>query len=204
MARHTETADSPPKGCNSPRGFWPNPNKEMFYKAKTPPWEVPKRRKTRGNRMHYIYDLTGEELVCMKRGEITTENKFELLDENPRTTSPSRKKREDEPWNSLKSSGGTYDGARHSKNILYPSYDSFMRSRGDFDNDYDKDINCMYINKYNFCSGYFPEFITLDDNVAYDFSKINNDPNYYYLYTKNNKYLKQVSNYNSKYDGEYF
>ena len=204
MARHTTTYDSPPKGCKSPRGFWPNPDEEMFYKARTPPWEVPNRRKTRGNKINYVYDLTGEELIYMKSGEVTTKNKFELLEETSSSTEPSRKKREETPLKSLKSSEGTYDDnevRNYSRNILYPSYDDFMSNRGDCD---DNNINYMYTNKYNFCSGYFPEFITLDNDVAYNFSKMNNYSNYYYLYTNNNKYLKQLSNCNSRYDGKYF
>ena len=192
-----------PRGATLQEGSGPTQMRNGFIRPKPPPWEVPKRRKTRGNKIDYIYDLTGEELIYMNGGKVTTENKFDLLDEDPSTINPSRKKKEDEPWKSLKSSEGTYVGTRYSKNILYPTYDSFMRSRGDFDYD-DKEISFMYVNKYNFCSGYFPEFITLDDKVAYNFSKMNNDSNYYYLYTNNNKYLKQLSNYKSKYDGKYF
>ena len=37
MARHTSTNDLPIKNLKSPKGFWPNPDEEMFYKARTPP-----------------------------------------------------------------------------------------------------------------------------------------------------------------------
>ena len=105
---------------------------------------------------------------------------------------------------SLESSEGKLVESKGSKNILHSSLDNFMNSRSMYDFEYDKDLNFMYTNKYNFCSGYFPEFITLNDNLSYNLSENNSDFNYYYLYTKNGKYLKQLSNCNSRYDGKYF
>merc|ERR1711895_170029 len=79
---------------------------------------------------------------------------------------------------------------------------------------FDNSISMMYNNKSNMCSGYFPEFIldpyldnfNLNDN---DVSK-NGPPNfntyidYYYPHVKGNKYSKQISNANSKYNNSYF
>ena len=173
MAKHTSTCNLLSKGFESPKRFWPNPDEEMFYKARTPPWEVPTRRKTRGSKVKFLYDLTGKNIMYMNSGEVTTSNKFELLDLEEDTssstdhesTSPSRKKREEL---SLKSSEGElFDTGflNNSENTLYSTYDDFMSTRSNL---VDDNINYMYTNKYNFCSGYFPEFITLDNNNAYN------------------------------------
>ena len=75
MARHTPTDSLLFYGNKSPEGFWPNPNKEMFGKNKTPPWQVPTRRKASGYRKrNYFYDLNEEKIIFTKGGEITTEN----------------------------------------------------------------------------------------------------------------------------------
>ena len=65
----------------------------------------------------------------------------------------------------------------------------------------------MYEKNKKFCSGYFPSFITLDDDKYYQISNNTNPDNIknnYYLKIKNNKYLKQLVNKNSKYNYEYF
>ena len=49
----------------------------------------------------------------------------------------------------------------------------------------------MFCKRINFCSGYFPEFITLDNNITYELS--NSDD-----------YLKQIANCKSKYNSKYF
>merc|ERR1712055_150816 len=63
----------------------------------------------------------------------------------------------------------------------------------------------MRENKH-FCSGYFPSFITIH-NPIYDTLSHNNPSgnisNKYYLKIKNGRYLKQISNENSKYNIEY-
>ena len=64
----------------------------------------------------------------------------------------------------------------------------------------------MYEKNKNFCSGYFPSFITIND-LKYTLISQNNHPSNisdnYYLKTQNNKYLKQVINKHSKYNLEY-
>ena len=57
--------------------------------------------------------------------------------------------------------------------------------------------------KKKFCSGYFPDFITLNDPLYYQLSN-SNKHNFYYLNVKNGKYLKYLSNKKSKYDNHYF
>ena len=65
----------------------------------------------------------------------------------------------------------------------------------------------MYEKNKNFCSGYFPSFITLD-NEKYNMISLNINPDNifdnYYLKTKGNKYIKQIINNKSKYNFEYF
>ena len=60
----------------------------------------------------------------------------------------------------------------------------------------------IYGNKYNLCSGYFPDYIPLDDNA---FTKLysDNDTPKYYPYIFNGRYLKQIYNSNSKYNYNY-
>ena len=86
---------------------------------------------------------------------------------------------------------------------------SFSESSS-FDNYMIVNSNCIDDNNYflynknkNFCSGYFPDFITLNDNSYYQLSNENNH-NFYYLYVKDGKYLKYLSNINSKYNNQYF
>ena len=61
----------------------------------------------------------------------------------------------------------------------------------------------VYEKNKNFCSGYFPSFITIND-LKYNLISQNNYPinitDNYYLKTQNNKYLKQVINKHSKYN----
>ena len=61
----------------------------------------------------------------------------------------------------------------------------------------------MYKRNKDFCSGYFPDFITLDDPMYYQLSNSNNH-NFYYLKIHNGKYLKYLSNKSSKYNNLYF
>merc|ERR1711874_598200 len=60
---------------DSPKGFWPHPEKENFYKLQTPPWKVPKKRKFRGG----LSKSKEFEPNKSKGGEITTHNRFNLL-----------------------------------------------------------------------------------------------------------------------------
>ena len=93
------------------------------------------------------------------------------------------------------------------RDITYASYDDY------FFNNYIlhksatykviKYIMSLYSNKYNLCSGYFPDFIPLDKNVFNDLYSDNDFPKYY-PYIFNGKYLKQISNSESKYNNKYF
>ena len=76
---------------SSPEGFWPNLDKEFFYKTQTPPWLLPKKRKTKGDTPKYYFDLTDEELKWEQSGEVTTSNRYELLDQEDTPARPSCK-----------------------------------------------------------------------------------------------------------------
>ena len=71
------------------------------------------------------------------------------------------------------------------------------------------DSNCynyVYEKNKNFCSGYFPSFIILPIkkfNLISQNNQINNISNNYYIKINEGKYLKQVTNPNSKYDLNY-
>ena len=79
-------------------------------------------------------------------------------------------------------------------------FDSNVLNDINSNNEYSYD--CIRENKH-FCSGYFPSFITIS-NPKYDLISQNshsgNISNNYYLKIKNGRYLKQISNENSKYN----
>ena len=62
---------------NSPKGFWPNPDQEPFHKCQTPPWEVPRKRKTGGLKSRYNHSANNESESDHEK--IVTRNKFYLL-----------------------------------------------------------------------------------------------------------------------------
>ena len=82
-------------------------------------------------------------------------------------------------------------------------YDLYDPNDLNFTNNYS--YNYIEENK-DFCSGYFPSFITIS-NPKYDLISQNNLPsnifNNYYLKTKNGQYLKQVTNEHSRYNLNY-
>merc|ERR1712179_394005 len=213
----------------SPEGFWPNPDKELFYKVQTPRWLIPKKRKTKGDTSNYFYDLTDEELKWEQGGEITTSNRYKLLEDTPARptcvegTPISRKN--DLPDFSLRFSFKEFLPCKaresvinnkhvkidlNSKNenskfitrgsVMDYSFDSFMNDKNKVNNNSN---HFMYQNKYNLCTGYMPSFISQDCNEGYEFTKGNNQ-SLYYLYTKDGKYLKPLSNNVSKYNNMYF
>ena len=220
-----------PRSPRSPVGFWPNPDKEYFYKVQTPPWAIPRKRKPKGDSQEFYYDLSDEELKWKHSGEITTSNRFELLSQEDICFSltskediPSPSKKNKSKFNSMQapdfrsnfcfSDNNTCD----TQNSVYENYvdtgnkfitqNSVMnKSFKDFMLTKDKLLNnnshYMYSNKHNFCSGYSPDFITLDSIDGYNFSK-GSDYSHYYLYVNNNMYLKPLSNPVSKYDNNYF
>ena len=189
---------------NSPKGFWPHPGEEQFYRLQTP-WRVPMKRKSRG-RSSYYYDHKLESVQYKKCEEVITCNRFQILTEEDSTstkTSPQEDMISKEEDNLL------FQQEIESEHI-YPtgvtefsesnSLNKFMLT----DNMYPNNNNFyMYKSNKKFCSGYFPDFITLNDPMYYQLSN-NNNHNFYYLKTQNGKYLKYLSNKSSKYDNLYF
>ena len=179
-------------------GFWPHPEKENFNKRQAP-WKVPKKRKSKGKYYHY-YDHSKESVQFTVGAEVTTSNRFQVLTEEdslanqifpPEEVSPP----EERMFADIQTQP--------------PEETSFSEERSFFDF-MNKDNKCINNNNYflfernkNFCSGYFPNFITLDDELYYHMSN-NINHNYYYLREKNEKYLKYLSNNKSKYNNEYF
>ena len=242
MARHH--LNSPiPKSTGSPEGFWPNPVKEMFYRAQTtPPWLLPKKRKTKGDvSKFYFYDLLDEELIWDDCGEVTTSNRYKMLEDNPTVTpctdSTSRKKNKLPKLSNLKNSVSpdfslrfdfkdylpcttqeSVSSSKHVKfdlcsnnndddnnfitqeSVLNSSFNSFMINK---DKLQDSNNHYMYLNKSNLCTGYMPSFISHDSSEGYEFSKGSNQ-SHYYLYTRDGKYLKPLSDNVGKYNNVYF
>ena len=71
MARHDDL-------YISPKGFWPNPDQEPFYKCQTPPWEAPRKRKSGGAKSRYA-DLNNMMNAMNLGEEIITRNRYDLL-----------------------------------------------------------------------------------------------------------------------------
>ena len=174
---------------SSPGGFWPDPDKEGFYRNDNHPWEVPRKRKPRGSKESYYYfDMTTGETVMNRRKIPEDQNRFALLDPDFEENPPVCSYRLD--------SGDT----------LFQSYDNlFYNINARFDV---PDCYTCFVksNKINVCSGYFVDFISLDD--------VNNYDNYndtkgveFYKYnplTKSNLHLKQLASSESKYNIKYF
>ena len=82
-------------------------------------------------------------------------------------------------------------------------YDLYDPNDLNFTNNYS--YNCIKENK-DFCSGYFPSFITIS-NPKYDLISQNSHSGNifknYYLKTKNGQYLKQITNEHSRYNIDY-
>ena len=215
----------------SPVGFWPNPDKEYFYKVQTPPWLLPKKRKPKGDTQEFYYDLSDEELKWKHSGEITTSNRFDLLSQEDnyfsltnKEVTPSSSRKNEFKFNSMQapdfSSNFSFDEYKTcdtqksvyknyvdtsnnfitQKSVLNKSFKDFMLTKDKLSNN---NNHYMYSNKHNFCSGYSPDFITLDSIDGYNFSK-GSDYSHYYLYVNNNMYLKPLSNPVSKYNNNYF
>ena len=218
----------PIQAPGSPEGFWPNPDKEFFHKTQTPPWLLPKKRKTKGDTPKYYFDLTDEELKWEQSGEVPTSNRYELLNQEDTPTRPScregttisRKKNKSPDFSSrfgfkdymtcTTQDSVNYDGDYVNCNsdnkfitqesVMNSSFENFMTNKAKLQN---SNNHYMYQNKHNFCSGYMPSFITHDSIDGYEFSKGSNQ-SHYYLYTNDNMYLKPLTNNAGKYNNVYF
>ena len=122
-----------------------------------PPWEVPKKRKTRGTLKggRDCYDPQEGDIYTLEGEEITTRNRYSPLgnfnDEMEEVLHTFKKPPDSCP-------------VQIKKNPRIVCFDSngefFKKNSVNFMSDLFDDCNCMlYTNKYNFCSGYFPDFI---------------------------------------------
>ena len=179
---------SNPDRCStsSPGGFWPNPRKENFFR-KQAPW---RRNIKKPQEFPRVYDWTSNSFSSLGGAEMTTSNRFLLLSEEDQCSNL------DPP----------IDQIEPEDIILSPNFKKLLYTNNISD-ELNNDCNYYVFEKNkNFCSGYFPSFITLDDNKYNLISQNTNSDNIkdnYYLKTKNNMYLKQVVNKNSRYNLEY-
>ena len=173
-------------------GIPPDINLEAVQPPNSPTWTVPKKRNSRKKkgRNFYFYDTTEEDICFSTGGEVTTKNSFSVLDDifypEKRESPIGSSKKEDTYYSEVVDRMNNYfvQGEENKYNVV-------------------KYLVSMYSNKYNLCSGYFPDFIPLDNIMFEDLYSDNNIPRYY-PYRFNGKYLKQISNSESKYNNEYF
>ena len=136
------------------------------------------------------YDWTNCTFNFSGGAEVTTSNRFLLFSE-------------EDHWNNLDPSTDQIDPTEV---ILPYNSDKLLYTKKIFDN-LNNDCNYyVYEKNKNFCSGYFPSFITLDDNkynLISQNTNLDNIKDNCYLKTKDNMYLKQIVNKNSRYNLEY-
>ena len=201
MARQISLKASIKTGYSSPEGFWPLQRKGDVHSAHSPTWEVPNRRKPRNKNKKksefYFYDTNEEDIHFSRGGEVTTKNRFSLLEDTPcygKKESLTRSEiKEDTPHKEV---SPDWTDMQEKKNLFYNKYDDFLS-----DNIFQYDSTAyridnynmyLYSNKYNLCSGYFPDFIFIPPVFENSFIDTRN-PRYYPL-IYNGKYTKQISN----------
>ena len=160
------------------------------------------KRKSRG-RSKYFYDPSLGSISHKDCEEIFTANRFKILEEEEESTLERTLTKED----IIISQEDDY--VVHHRSFNLEPRDSINFSECDslnkfISNSHLNDNNYyMYKKNKNFCSGYFPDFITLDDPMHYQISN-NNKHSSYYLKIQKGKYLKYLSNKYSKYNNAYF
>ena len=184
-----------------------------------PPWEVPRKRKPRGTPRggRDCYDPVEGNIYFLGGENISTQNRYSLLrdanDDMKEVLHSSKRMPDSSPTRKRKKM----------RTVYFENYEEFYKKNSDiilFDL-FNNSKCIMYSNKYNMCSGYFPDFIlspNLDredynggysnniDNNAFsnDSPNFNYDNDNYYPHFRNGKYSKQISNANSKYNNSYF
>ena len=184
-----------------------------------PPWEVPRKRKSRGTLRggRDCYDPIEGNIYTLGGENINTYNRY----------SPLRDVNDDmkEALHTLKRlpDSSPTQKRKKTRTVYFDNFEEFYKKNSvNFMYDLFDNSSCMmYSNKYNMCSGYFPDFILSpnlnNDNYKgvysknIDFNSFSNDsPNFnynsvdYYPNFRNGKYSKQISNANSKYNNSYF
>ena len=151
------------------------------------PW---RKSKKNPQEYFYFYDWTNQSFNRLGGAEVTTSNRYELLSE-------------EDHWNDLDPSTSQIEPTEE---VVLPDCFSFNKFMLNDNLIYDCNYY-MYERKKKNCSGYFPSFITLDDdkyNLISQNTNLDNIKNNYYLKIKGNMYLKQIVNKNSRYNFEYF
>ena len=126
--------------------------------------------------------------------------RFDFKDYLPCTTQESVKNNKNVKFNLQSNNYNGNNDFITQDSVLNNSFNDFMINK---DKLQDSNSHYMYLNKNNLCTGYMPSFISHDSNEGYEFSKGNNN-SHYYLYTKNGKYLKPLSDNVGKYNNVYF
>ena len=182
-----------------------------------PPWKVPRKRKSRGPPRggRDCYDPTEGNIYFIRGENIDTHNRYSLLrdgDEEVKEILHSSKRKPDS------------SPARKRKRLrtfYFEDFGDFCRKNSEviLSHLFDNSKSIVYSNKYNMCSGYFPDFILspyLDNCSSDGYFKNDNDvfingsPNFidntddYYPHFRDGKFSKQISNANSKYNNSYF
>ena len=152
----------------------------------SPPWEVPKKRKTRGilKGGRDCYDPHEGNMYTLEGGEVTTHNRYSPLINNNDEMKEVLQNNDEPPDSS------PVQEEKNQRIVYFENLEEFMRKNYvHLDNDkYDDCICIKFTNKYNFCSGYSPDFIpTLP---------INNDFKYFIPTLPTNNY-KPFSKYNN-------
>ena len=173
----------------------------MFYRKQTP-WKVPKKRKSKGrnHQSNLYYDHQMESVQYRVSEEVITYNRFQVLTEEDSSVTkifPQEEINLPEEDKNLVSQTHTPEDTSFSE--VNSFYDFMLNNNKSLNNN----NHFLYKRNKDFCSGYFPNFITLDDDMYYHLSNSINH-NFYYLRIYNGKYLKYLSNNNSKYNNQYF
>ena len=166
-------------------------------------WTVPRRRTSR-KKGKLLY-FASEDGLCLQRdGDISTQNRFDLLTEHQPHVKEDKKKEEYVDIERKKE----FLTTRKTKHCILPSYEDFLHNASyfcnpNFFNKYDDVMLYTFDDKINRSCGYLPDFIFLDN---FNFDKVYNKSNYpkYYPYLIGGKVIKQVSNSNSRYNNRYF
>ena len=189
---------------------------EFFYKTQTPPWKVPKKRKSRGRPTRF----TRLNMIKEKGEEVITQNRFGLLSHLPISMNEYNAESEHEdfknaevskfeiPETEKRSPEYSPESYKFINNVSsFSEFDSFNNFMYYCNYSRENDTNVsnnfiMYDNNKHRCSGYFPDFIIPEDFSHSQFSY--NKYNPYYFYKKDNSYLKYLAKNNGKYDTQYY
>ena len=128
---------------------------QMF--TQLPPWEVPKKRNPREMlKGRDCYDPIEEKLFTLNGGEITTSNRFSPVENeyNMKEVLQVKRMPDSHPEQNKRTPRKVHFRDQEDF-ILKMNSDTFCSSNC-LNNDYS---SFMLNNKYNFCSGYFPEFV---------------------------------------------